>query len=69
MKHTIEPMGHQLEIYEDKKMHKLNGYAFIDEHGSCIIIVYSENRRDSMSRYLDEENNYSLGLKYKTISL
>ena len=58
-----------LEILDDKgKLIKINGYAFMDECGNCIIIVYGEGRRDAMSKYLNSEGD-PLGIKYKIIKL
>jgi hypothetical protein len=45
-----------------------NGYAFIDEWGNTIIIVYGEGRRDDMSKYLNSDGDL-LRLKYKIIDL
>ena len=42
---------------ENKKWISLNGYAFIDSWGHCIIIVYGERRRDALSQYLSEKIN------------
>ena len=68
MQHRIEKMR-PLEILDHKgKLIKINGYAFIDECGSCIIIVYGEGRRDQMSEYLNREDD-PLGLKYKIVDL
>lgn len=68
MKHTIEKMP-PLEIVDDKgNLIKINGYAFMDECGSCIIIVYGEGRRDAMSEYLNSDSD-PLGIKYKIINL
>jgi hypothetical protein len=55
-------------IDENKKVIKLNGYAFIDDYDNCIIIVYGEGRRDAMSTYLNS-NEDPLGIKYKCITL
>ena len=55
-------------IDENKKVIKLNGYAFIDGNGHCILIVYSEGRRDVMSKYLNGDTD-ELGIKYKIIDL
>lgn len=68
MKHTIENMKHKLEYTEGKSVISLNGYAFIDECGNCIIIVYGEGRRDAMSKYLNEKGDL-LGIKYKCVDL
>lgn len=69
MKHTIVPMEEKLILYEGNKLvASLNGYAFLDECGDCIIIVYGEGRRDSMSKYLNSDGD-PLGLKYKIIKL
>ena len=68
MQHTIEKMP-PLEIVDEKgKLIKINGFAFIDECGSCIIIVYGEGRRDAMSKYLNSDTD-PLGLKYKIIKI
>ena len=68
MQHTIERMP-PLEIIDDRgKLLKVNGYAFIDEHGHCIIIVYGDGRKDAMSKYLLEDGDV-LGIKYKCIDL
>jgi hypothetical protein len=61
MKHTIQKMN-------GKDADNLSGYAFLDESGNCIIIVYGEGRRDSMSKYLDN-NTDPLHLKYSIINL
>jgi hypothetical protein len=68
MKHTIEKLKEKLTIIIDGKSTSYNGYAFIDESGHCIIIVYGENRRDSMSEYLNSKDD-PLGIKYKIINL
>lgn len=48
-------MEHKYEFIDDNKIkHSYNGYAFLDIQGNCIIIVYGENRRDSLSKYLLE---------------
>jgi hypothetical protein len=68
MNHKIEKMP-PLEIIDDKgKLIKINGYAFMDESGSCIIIVYGEGRRDAMSKYLNSDTD-PLGIKYRIINL
>jgi hypothetical protein len=62
-------MNHNFEFLENNKnLTSLNGYAFMDECGCCIIIVYGEGRRDAMSKYLTEKGD-PLGLKYKCIKL
>ena len=68
MKHTIEKLKEKLTIVIDGKSISYNGYAFIDEHGRCIIIVYGEGRRDDMSKYLTEDGD-KLGIKYKCVDL
>ena len=56
MKHTIQKMSHVLRFQdENKKWISLIGYAFIDECGHCIIIVYGEKKRDVLSEYLLEK--------------
>jgi len=52
MKYTIQIMKTILS-FDDKK---LKGYAFIDEWGHCIIIVYGESKRDLIKKYLSENN-------------
>ena len=61
-------MKHKFEYQDGKNLISLNGYAFIDENGSTIIIVYGEGRRDDMSKYLNSDSD-PLGLKYKIIDL
>jgi hypothetical protein len=61
MKHTIEKMKSADPDGE-------TGYAFIDESGSCIIIVYGERRRDSMTKYLFGDTD-PIHLKYKIFYL
>lgn len=61
MKHTIEKMKIQ-------DVDGLSAYAFLDESGNCIIIVYGDGRRDSMSKYLNGDTD-PLHLKYHIIDL
>lgn len=61
-------MKNKLEYVEGNSKFSLNGYAFIDESGGTIIIVYGEGRRDDMSKYLSGEND-PLKLKYRIINL
>ena len=68
MKFTIEKMKHKFEYTDNKVFVSLDGYAFIDESGHTIIIVYGESRRDDMSKYLSSEGD-PLGLKYNIITL
>lgn len=49
-------MNHKYEFIENKIKYSYNGYAFLDEMGRCMIIVYGENRRDSMKEYLLKNN-------------
>lgn len=53
MKYTIQNMDTPFIFFENKKKIVLNGYAFIDELGKCIIIVFGEGRRDSLKKYFD----------------
>lgn len=56
MEHTIHNMNHKLNLYEGEKLiASLNGYAFYDKWGHCIIIVYGESKRDALSEYLNEK--------------
>jgi hypothetical protein len=69
MYHQIVKMNQKLEfIDENKKKTSLEGYAFMDSSGGCIIIVYGDGRRDQMSEYLDNSKD-PLGLKYRIIDL
>lgn len=69
MKHTIQKMNQVLKFQnENKEWISLNGYAFIDECGHCIMIVYGENKRDSFSEYL-KNNDDPLGIKYNYVDL
>lgn len=49
MKHTISIMSYKPVINDIE----YTGYAFIDERGHCIIIVYGEKKRDLMIEYLN----------------
>jgi hypothetical protein len=65
MKHIIEKMKRPLVFLNDnRKETTINGYAFIDEWGNTIIIVYGEGRRDDMSKYLNADRDI-LNIKYK----
>lgn len=68
MKYTTVKMKNKLEYLDGKSFISLNGYAFIDECGGTIIIVYSEGRKDAMSKYLTEKGD-SIGIKYKCVKL
>ena len=68
MNHTIEKLKNKLEYTEGKTVVSLDGYAFIDESGGCIIIVYGEGRRDVMEKYLNEPGDI-LKIKYKIVYL
>lgn len=53
MEHTIHKMKNKFDLYEGEKfITSLNGYAFYDKLGNCIIIVYGESKRDLLSKYL-----------------
>ena len=39
-------------IGDQRKLVTFKGYAFIDEWGFCIMIVYGENKKDILSKYL-----------------
>jgi hypothetical protein len=69
MKFTIENMKQPLTFMLDaKKTISTNGYAFIDECGGTIIIVYGEGKRDDMAKYLNEDGDI-LKIKYKCVKL
>ena len=55
MKYTIRNMSEPFVFFENKKKISLNGYAFLDEFGRCVIIVYGEGRRDSVKNYLKNQ--------------
>jgi hypothetical protein len=61
-------MKNSLEYVEGKSIISLNGYAFMDENDSCIIIVYGEGKRDAMSDYLTGDGDL-LKIKYKYLPL
>lgn len=55
MKYIIIEMKNDYTfINEQKKIVSYKGYAFIDEWGHCIIIVYGESKRDLIKKYLSE---------------
>lgn len=66
MKYTIHKMSQKLLFHENNTI--LNGYAFIDEFGKCFIIVYSEGKRDSMKKYLEDPLDM-LKIKYQYVNL
>ena len=69
MKHTIQKMKHStMLLNENKKEIIMHGYAFIDEWGGTIIIVYGEGRRDDMSKYLNSDKD-PLNIKYQCYEL
>ena len=68
MKHTIVKMKQPLVYTENKKEITTEGYAFLDENGGTIIIVYGEGRRDDMDKYLTNEGDL-INIKYKIIDL
>jgi hypothetical protein len=54
MVHTIKKMSHVMRfINDDRKLILLNGYAFLDECGRCIIQVYGEGKRDFLSNHFN----------------
>jgi len=64
MQHTIQNIEKPLTYLDDKgNLISLNGYAFIDKYGHCIIIVYGESRMNFMSNYLNSDND-ELGMNY-----
>lgn len=68
MKYTIQNMKEPLIYFENKKMVKLNGYAFIDEFGKCIIIVFGEGRRDTLKKYFDGPTDEQ-HIKYQYVNM
>jgi hypothetical protein len=61
-------MKHPMVYVENKKEFRMEGYAFLDEAGGTIIIVYGEGRRDDMDKYLTNDGDL-INIKYKVISL
>jgi hypothetical protein len=50
---TVKKMENRVAfVNENKKPVKLNGYAFLDEFGHCIIIVYGEARKKDVEEFL-----------------
>lgn len=68
MKHTIVKMKHPMVYTENKKEISMEGYAFLDEAGKTIIIVYGEGRRDDMDKYLTNDGDL-INIKYNIIDL
>lgn len=62
-------MYNKLEYYEGNSLISLNGYAFLDEFGRCIIIVYGDSRRDQISKYLNDELDIKMNIKYNIFNL
>ena len=69
MQFNIEKMKNKFEYFEGNSLVSLNGYAFIDDTGKCIIIVYGESRRDQISKYLNDESDIKVNIKYQNIEL
>jgi len=58
-------MNNKMEyLDENKKKISLTGYGLMDKTGHCIILTWGEGNRDSMSEYLNS-NEDPLGLKYE----
>ena len=57
-----------LVYVENKKEFSMEGYAFLDEAGGTIIIVYGEGRRDDMDKYLTNDGDL-INIKYNIIDL
>lgn len=54
MEFTINKTSTLTILDEKRNLVEKNGYAFMDRHGRCIIIVYSENKKDLVSEYLSK---------------
>lgn len=65
MEYTIEPFQ-PFSYLDEGKLITLNGYAFMDKNGHCIIIAYGEGRRDALIEHFKGDTN-ELGLKYNYI--
>ena len=48
MEYSIKNFQPLRILNDDKSIIILNGYAFIDKFGYCIIIVYGESKRDDI---------------------
>ena len=48
MEYTIKNFQPLRILNDDKSFTVLNGFAFIDKFGSCIIIVYGESKKDEI---------------------
>lgn len=46
MKYTIEKLREPLTVLIDGKKVVTEGYAFMDERGCCMIIIYGEAKKD-----------------------
>jgi hypothetical protein len=55
-------------LNDNRKEITTEGYAFIDECGGTIIIVYGEGRRDDMAKYLSNDGDL-ISIKYKVVDL
>jgi hypothetical protein len=54
MHFTVKKMeGKVAFVNEDKRRVWLNGYAFLDECGHCIIIIYGEDRKKDVEKYFN----------------
>lgn len=68
MEYTIKKLPEKLTYYDNNKKSELQGYAFLDKFGGCIIIAWGENRRDFIIKELNSQNNL-LGIKYKVYKI
>lgn len=58
MNYHIQKMKESIVIVDDQtnKQKILNGYAFMGEHGHCMIIAWGESRRDFIKRSVKPTN-------------
>ena len=69
MEFTIQKLEKPLSFLDDdRNLVSLCGYAFLDQIGRCIIIVYGESKMEQMSDYLNGDTD-EIGIKYKYINL
>lgn len=54
MEFTVNKTSTLTILDEKRNLVEKNGYAFMDKHNHCIIIVYSENKRDLVFEYLSK---------------
>lgn len=60
MEFRIQKMKNVLKFQDEtNKWISINGYAFIDIWGHCIIIVYGESKKNLLNQYLLKRSHSS----------